>query len=125
MPIRPRISTLPASIRRQLDRKLKASGFGNLVAIAAWLESKGYAIGKSAVGVYSKRLKADMEARAAAAQRAQQLAQQQAAEQGAAELRLVCLQAAARSPGSTSAVLKRAEAFAAWVRTGHPPKGTR
>ncbi len=50
MPMRPRIDTLPAAVRAQLDRKLKAAAFGDLVTIAAWLESKGHPIKKSAVG---------------------------------------------------------------------------
>lgn len=115
MPLRPRINTLPAAVRAQLDRKLKAAAYGDLVAIAAWLKSKGYPIGKSAVGVYSKRLQA------AASPGGVQLLPQQPAAPSAAAMRLACLQSAARSPGSTATVLKRAEAFAAWVKTGKAP----
>ena len=119
--MRPRIDTLPAAVRAQLDRKLKAAAFGDLVTIAAWLESKGHPIKKSAVGAYSKRL----QAADAAEGGAQLLAQQQAAKQSAAELRLVCLQSAARGPGSTATVLQRAAAFVAWVTTGRAVKASK
>lgn len=122
MPMRPRISTLPASVRAQLDRKLKAAAYGNLVAIAAWLESKGHPIKKSAVGAYSKRLQA-ADAGASGAQVL--LPQHVAAAPSAAALRLACLQVAASGSASTVAVLKRADAFAAWVKTGKPPKAAK
>lgn len=109
MPMRPRISTLPAALRAQLDRKLKAAAFGDLVAISAWLQSKGHPIKKSALGVYCQKLRERTESATPV---------RQAASIGApvaSVLRLLCLQSAARSAGSTSAILKRAEAYAAWV----------
>jgi hypothetical protein len=154
MPLRPRINTLPATVRAQLDRKLKAADYGSLVEIAAWLRSKGYPIQKSAVGAYSKRLQAAAEARKPGAEALRRVCQEVVTSAGAAplqqsrsvlaqeyldacamwakalsrpapaesvDLRLACLQSAARSPGSTAAVLKRAEAFAAWVKTGKAP----
>lgn len=131
MPLRPRINTLPATVRAQLDRKLKAADYGSLVEIAAWLRSKGYPIQKSAVGAYSKRLQAGTRQKPppppaqeyieTCRQWAELVQRSPPAAPSAAGLRLACLQSAARSPGSTAAVLKRAEAFAAWVKTGKAP----
>ena len=111
MPARSAISKLPPRVLAQLDRRLVADSFGSIVATAAWLQSKGHRIGKTAVGQYSKRLKAQAETDTQAMKAAM-------VAPGSVALRLACLQAAARQPGSAAAVLKRAEAYAAWARTG-------
>lgn len=52
-----RVEVLPATLRRELDGRLIASGFGNLVALSQWLHSKGHRIGKSALGEYALQQK--------------------------------------------------------------------
>lgn len=55
MPPASRILTLPEEVIAELDDRLRASNFGDVVAHAEWLRSKGYDIGKTAVGQYSMR----------------------------------------------------------------------
>lgn len=111
MPARSAISKLPPRVLAQLDHRLVADSFGSIVATAAWLQSKGHRIGKTAVGQYSKRLKAQAETDTQAMKAAM-------ASPGSVALRLACLEAAALQSGSAAAVLKRAEAYASWARTG-------
>lgn len=118
MPIRSRINALPTRVRAQLDRRLIASDFGDLIAAAAWLHSKGHQVGKSAVGEYAKRLKLELEAEAQTARAVREAP-------GAVALRLSCLQAAAQAPGSAVAVVKRAETYATWAKTGRSPGARR
>jgi hypothetical protein len=112
MPAAPKISTMPEVIRDQLDRRLVASGFGDLVAIAGWLSDQGYPIGKSALGAYSKANRAHIESRVAAAG---------AADAGAADrlaaFRLRVLELAAAEPGPDD-LITRAERLLAWVQDG-------
>lgn len=61
MPPRSIIETLPGELRDELNRRLLASGYGDLEGQAEWLRAQGVQIGKSAVGEYSKGLKASME----------------------------------------------------------------
>ena len=61
MPPRPAIDLLPESVKDELNEKLIANGFGNLVELSGWLAEQGYQISKSAVGVYSQGLKSSME----------------------------------------------------------------
>lgn len=61
MPPRSAIATLPDAVKDELNRKLLESGFGDLVALSAWLSEQGYQISKSSVGIYSKELKDSME----------------------------------------------------------------
>ncbi len=105
---RPFVSTLPSPVREELNRRLVASNFGQVVQHAEWLTSKGYAIGKSAVGEYSKLHRSAIEAEVSAKHTAR-------GKKGEVAARLACLTAAASSGGSTSAVLKRAEMYATWV----------
>ncbi|HRD48702.1 MAG: DUF3486 family protein [Candidatus Competibacter sp.] len=51
------VTRLPAELRAELDQRLRSSGYRNSTDIAAWLTESGYAIGKSAVSAYGKRLK--------------------------------------------------------------------
>ena len=57
MPPVAKLTLIPASLRGQLDEKLRASGFGNLEGITAWLVEQGVDVCKSTVGLYSHRLK--------------------------------------------------------------------
>ena len=116
MPQRSNISKLPAKVRAQLNSRLVAAAFGDIVAIADWLTAKGYPVGKSAVGVYAKKYRSEIEAEVSA-RRSFGPARTTVA------IRVACLTAAARSQGSTSAIVERAKAFAAWVSTGQVPPG--
>lgn len=56
MPPPSKIDLLDDDTRRELEAKIVANGFGGYVALAEWLASKGYSIGKSAVGAYGNKL---------------------------------------------------------------------
>ena len=109
MPRRSTLAKLPPPVRSELHKRLLAADFGDTVQIAAWLSSKGYAIGKTAVSAYSNAHKAAIQTDA-----------KQAATLGTpvgrqvTDIRLRCLEAAAQSgPGKT--VQARAANFCAWV----------
>jgi len=59
VPPRSKIRTLPEDVRRELDARLIASGFGGYAELAAWLNDNGLEIGVSSV----KRYGADLEKR--------------------------------------------------------------
>ncbi|MDD5271095.1 MAG: DUF3486 family protein [Methylovulum sp.] len=61
MPPRSIFDTMPDAVRDELNQKLFGSGFGDLVALSAWLGQQGYEVSKSSLGVYSKGLKDKME----------------------------------------------------------------
>jgi len=61
MPPRSIFDTMPDGVRDELNQKLFGSGFGDLVALSAWLGEQGYEVSKSSLGVYSKGLKDKME----------------------------------------------------------------
>lgn len=61
MPPASTIATLSPELRDELNRRLVASGYGRLEEQAQWLRDQGVQIGKSAVGEYSKGLKATLE----------------------------------------------------------------
>ncbi|NMZ13980.1 DUF3486 family protein [Pseudomonas proteolytica] len=49
------ISLLSEELRRDIDERLRNSGYGDLVAICQWLsETHGVKISKTSMGVYSK-----------------------------------------------------------------------
>lgn len=105
MPCRSNISLLPPSFRKQLDARLRASAFGDLVNISAWLTRRGHPVGKSAIGVYAMKCKRQLEgASAATAPMAV----------NAAAIRLGCLHVAAQT-GPAAGLLRRATAYANWV----------
>ncbi len=110
MPARSVLARLPQSVRAQLHRRLVASGFGDTVAIAAWLSEKGYRVGKSALGSYSLKHRTEI---LDSVGKPKRLASDTRA--ATAALRLQCLAAAAGTPGTAAAVLKRADAFVRWV----------
>ncbi len=56
MPPPSKIDQLPDDIRRALDERIVAAGFGGYVALAEWLAEQGYEISKSTVGAYGKDL---------------------------------------------------------------------
>jgi leucyl aminopeptidase (aminopeptidase T) len=47
---------LPQTVRKEIDQRLIANGFGDYVAIADELYARGYKIGKSAVHRYGKEM---------------------------------------------------------------------
>lgn len=56
MPPPSKIDLLPEDVRRELDERIVAAGFGSYVALSEWLAERGFAIGKSTVGAYGKDL---------------------------------------------------------------------
>jgi hypothetical protein len=46
---RSKVDQLPEDIRRELEQRLIASGFGDYQGLAGWLAEKGYEIGKSSL----------------------------------------------------------------------------
>jgi hypothetical protein len=56
MPPPSKIDQLPEDVRRELDERIVANGFGGYVALSEWLAEHGYEIGKSTVGAYGKDL---------------------------------------------------------------------
>lgn len=51
------ISKAPEAIRNELDERLRANGYSEMVGLSEWLESNGIKVSKSAVHRYSKDLK--------------------------------------------------------------------
>jgi hypothetical protein len=51
------VTRLPAELRAELDQRLRSCGYRDSTEIAAWLTEQGFAIGKSAMSAYGKRLK--------------------------------------------------------------------
>lgn len=72
---RPKVLTLPAEVRAELDARLVANGFGDYVALSEWLESQGYTIGKSALHKYGRSIQEDFERTMADVARTQAMAQ--------------------------------------------------
>ena len=53
------IKTLPPDVRAELDSRLRKSGYGGVIGVAAWLtEHGGVVVSKSAVHRYAQELKA-------------------------------------------------------------------
>jgi len=69
-----KIDLLDDAIRQELDEKIVSNGFGGYVALSAWLEDKGYSIGKSAVGAYGMKLERRLAAVKASTEAARQIA---------------------------------------------------
>ncbi|UDF35597.1 UNVERIFIED_ORG: DUF3486 family protein [Shinella sp. XGS7] len=110
MPLQPRLSSMPESIRAEIDRRLVSNGFGKLAELAAWLSSEGFPIGKSTLGAYSKAQRAEIEARVAAS-RMDQLKSANCL----VECRLRVLEVAVLEPGPMD-LIARAERLLAWVQ---------
>jgi len=62
MPRPRRIDLLPEDVRRELERKLIAQGFGGYHDLAAWLQSQGFEIQKSAVHEWGQDFKDRLQA---------------------------------------------------------------
>lgn len=54
-----KVDTLPADIRRELDARAQAAGWGDVRGLSVWLSEQGYSISKSAVGEHVSALKAE------------------------------------------------------------------
>ena len=74
MPPPSKIDMLPEEVRRELDTKILANGFGGYVALSAWLSDKGFAIGKTNVGNYGQKLERRMAAIKASTEAARMIA---------------------------------------------------
>ena len=57
-PVR-KIDTLPQELRRELDDRAAAAGWGDVRGLSAWLAEQGYSIGKTAVGEHVAALRAE------------------------------------------------------------------
>lgn len=71
---RPKVLTLPAEVRAELDARLVSSGFGGYESLSMWLADQGYEIGKSALHKYGRSLEQDFERTMADVQRTQTMA---------------------------------------------------
>jgi hypothetical protein len=75
MPKRQAVLMLPGEVREELDSRLLKGGFSGYVALAEWLETKGYEISKSAVHRYGQQLERKMAAIKASTQAAKAIAE--------------------------------------------------
>lgn len=57
-PVR-KVDLLPPDIRRELDERAAAAGWGDARGLSAWLSEQGYEIGKTAVGEHVQALRAE------------------------------------------------------------------
>lgn len=75
MPSPSKIDQLPDAVRRELEGRIIAAGFGDYVEHARWLsEERGHAIGKSAVGAYGQKLERRLSAIKASTEAARMIA---------------------------------------------------
>ena len=91
MPPRSKIRAFPEDVRRELDARLIAGGFGGYAALAEWLASRGFEIGVSSVKRYGAELESRIERIRLATEQAEALVQA-AGETGAladASMRLI------------------------------------
>lgn len=111
MPPVPKIDLLPAEAQTKLDSLIIENSFGNLVQVAAAMKAMGHDIGKSAIGVRSKRLKRMHEAKSAIGDRLGN-----SADDGMTliRLRLECAAIAAAS-GAGEDLVARAEGLLQWA----------
>ncbi len=89
---RPKIDSLPADLKTQLERLLLDKTHGGYMALSAWLKEKGFEISHAAVHRYDQRLQtvmARIKASTEAARLIAQSAPDEADEHSAAVLRMV------------------------------------
>jgi hypothetical protein len=70
MPPPSKIDLLPEEVRRELDERIVAAGFGGYVALSEWLAERGYEIGKSTLGMHGKKMERRLSAVRASTQAA-------------------------------------------------------
>jgi hypothetical protein len=75
VPPPPRVTRLPEGVRDELESRLIKSGFSDYHALSAWLEERGYEIGKSALHSYGQGLKRKLAAIRASTEAARLIAQ--------------------------------------------------
>ena len=104
MPMRDKLSELPAAIKRQLYERLTASNFGNYVAHSEWLAAQGHSVSKSAIHRHAQENEAEIRGAVATG------------EMMHSELRMRCLEVA-DSIGAEDAddLVRCAESLLAWV----------
>ena len=61
MPARSKVQALPEATRLELNRRLIEGGFGGYTALADWLESQGFEIGRSSVHRHGAQLERRIE----------------------------------------------------------------
>jgi hypothetical protein len=83
MPQRPKILTLPEDIKAELDRRLISGGFGDYVALSAWLAEQGFEISKSAIHKYGQEFEARLWAIKTATEQARAICEATGDDQGA------------------------------------------
>ncbi len=109
MPKRSVFHKLPDGIRGQLNRRLRAAAYGDTIAVADWMTSRGYPIRKSQVSAYAVTLREldqkTVDARCVASPEIRIREQ---------ELLVACLQIASQK-GDSRTVLARAQRFVDWV----------
>ena len=92
MPERSKIRRLPDEIRRELDARLIAKGFGDYTELSEWLAGQGWEISRSAVHRYGADLETRVERIRLATEQAEALVEASGDEAGAmsdASLRLI------------------------------------
>jgi Protein of unknown function (DUF3486) len=75
MPRRKKVDELPEEVRKELDHLLSEKAFGDFRGLEAWLEERGFLIGKSSIHRYSQDFQARMEALKTATEQARAIAE--------------------------------------------------
>ena len=73
MPPRSKVDLLPENIRQALNQKLIWNSFGNYTDLAAWLETEGYKISRSAIHAYGQSFEERVDALQIATEQARAL----------------------------------------------------
>ncbi len=88
---RSKILKLPEDVRRELERRLVAGGFGDYEGLAAWLAEQGYAIGKSTIHRFGSQFEERLGALKIASEQARAVVAQSPDDEGAMNEALVRL----------------------------------
>jgi len=110
MPKRLQVSQLPGPTLQELQSRLIENNFSNFVELSLWLKGEGHNISKSAIHRYSQEMK-DSVASPESGRSAS----------GDADLRMRCIEVAARSTSVPIDTINLAEQFFFWVTTGRRP----
>jgi len=83
MPKRSAVEMLPDEVKAELNRKLIRRGFSGYVALAEWLEAKGFGISKSAIHRYGQDFEERLAALKVATEQAKAIAESAPDNEGA------------------------------------------